>query len=105
MGTDFYRIKEKMLKNSFWKDCLEAFCKFSSRISILNYDEFDTEPVFYNPKIIVDKESFFYSHWFDKGVSQIRDFLNETGDYISLDEFHERFGRETSFLQYHGVSS
>ena len=100
MGTDFYRIKEKMLKNSFWKDCLEAFCKFSSRISILNYDEFVTEPVFYNPKIIVDKISFFYSHWFDKGVSH---FLNERGDYISLDEFHARFGIETSFLQYYGV--
>ena len=53
-GNSYPVILMKRVKNSFWKDCLDAFRSFAHNIHSSPFDEFLTEPIFYNPYILID---------------------------------------------------
>ena len=71
LGNSYPVILMKRVKNSFWKDCLDVFRSFVHNIHSSSFDEFLTEPIFYNPSILIDKKPFYNSKWYQKGISQI----------------------------------
>ena len=60
-GNSYPVILMESVKNSFWKDCLDAFRSFAHNIHSSSFDEFLTEPIFYNPYILIDKTPFYNS--------------------------------------------
>ena len=79
-GNSYPVILMKRVKNSFWKDCLDAFRSFAHNIHSSSFDVFLTEPVFYNPYILIDKKPFYNCKWYQKGISQITDVFNKNGN-------------------------
>ena len=63
----------KRVKNSFWKDCLDAFRSFAHNIHSSSFDGILTEPIFYNPYTLIDKKRFYNAKWYQKRISQITD--------------------------------
>ena len=62
-----------------------------------------TEPVFYNNNIIIGGKYVFHSRWFDRGISQVSDFLNDEGGFLSLRDFQERFDLKVNFTEFYGI--
>ena len=91
------------INNAFWKDCLNSFNMFAHKITCSTFDEFLTEPIFYNPNILIDKKPFYNSKWHQKGISQIIDFFSREGKFHTLSEIQEYFDIELSFVTYFGV--
>ena len=42
----------------------------------------------------------FWKTWFERGIYFLQDLLCKDGKFLSLDQFHENFGLEVSYLQY-----
>ena len=61
--------------------------------------------MFNNKDILVDGNPIFLSEWFRKGILSINELLNETGNVLTFQEFHEKYSCESNFLQYYRVVS
>ena len=70
-GNSYPVILMERIKNPFLKDCLDAFRSFAQNIHSSSFDEFLTEPIFYNPYILINK--FF--KWYQKGISKFTDLF------------------------------
>ena len=89
----------------FWKDCIEAFYDFSVAIKVTSFEDFLSEPIFYNSQIKIDRKTFLKKKWLEKGITQICDLFNQGGDFLTLNEFNNMYDLNVSFLEYHGVIS
>ena len=86
----------KRVNNSFWKDYLDAFRSFAHNIHSSSFDEFITEPIFYNPYILIDKKPFYNSKWYT-------DVFNKNGKILTLKDIQDNFDIELSFVTYYGI--
>ena len=86
----------RYVDNVFWKDCLNAF---SAAIKVTTFDDFLSEPAFYNSHINIDNKSFLKRKWLDKGISQICDLVKENGEFYNLKEFNELYQLNMCFFR------
>ena len=47
----------------------------------------------------------FFKEWFSNGVISVKDLLNESGQYLSFQEFISKYHCKTNFLQYFQILS
>jgi len=86
----------------FYKDILTFFDELKS----LNRYDYDKETfLFNNREILVDGKPAFFKEWFSKGVVSVKDLLNESGQYLSFQEFISKNHCKTNFLQYYQILS
>ena len=102
-GNSYPVILMESVKNSFWKDCLDAFRYFAHNIHSSSFDELLTEPIFYNPYNLIDKKPFYNAKWYQKGISQITDVFNKNGKILTLKDIQDNFDIELSFVSYYGI--
>ena len=81
----------KNIKNIFWKDCIIAFREFSLLIKVSSYEDFLSEPIFYNSNIKINGKSFIKRTWLQKGISQICDLVDEHGNFFTLNAFNTQW--------------
>ena len=86
----------------FYKKILEFFNKLQT---LYLYDQKQELTLFNNKDILVDGKPIFLSEWFRKGILSINELLNETGNVLTFQEFHEKYSCESNFLQYYQVVS
>ena len=67
-----------------------------------SYEDFLSEPIFYNSSIKINGKSFIKGTWLQKGISQICD-LDEHGNFFTLNAFNTLYELNISFLEYYGV--
>ena len=91
--------------NKFWKDVFRAYNKFYYCISIDNRQEMLSEPIFFNERIQIAGKPFFYSKWFDKGVSCVGHLLGENKQLMTFNEFVNKYKIKTDFVTYAGFIS
>ena len=68
-----------------------------------SYEDFLSEPIFYNSSIKINGKSFIKGTWFQKGISQICDLVDERGNFFTLNAFNTLYELNISFLEYYGV--
>ena len=100
LGPQFPIIKIK--SNNFWINVFQAYADLSNKISIKKCEELLAERIFYNEKFKLDKKTFFYSQWFDKGVYCLGHFITEDGKFLLYNEFCNKYNINTDFLTYAG---
>ena len=86
----------------FYKKILEFFNEFKT---LYLYDQKQELILFKNKDILVDGKPIFLSEWFRKGILSINDLLNESGNVLTFQEFHDKNSCESNFLQYYQVVS
>ena len=66
----------------------------------------DCECIIWNNRhILIEGKSIFWRDWYEKGIIHMHDFINSTGDWLTFDEFCNKFEIRTNFLRYLGILS
>jgi len=53
-----------------------------------------------NEATIIENHWLFWKSWVERGIYFIQDFLNSSGNFLTLVEFQTKFQIKTNFLQY-----
>ena len=61
--------------------------------------------LFNNKEILIDRKTFFYKSWFQKGIFRVHDLLTNNGAFLSHSEFTTKYNLKCNFLQYLQVVS
>ena len=86
----------------FYKTILDNFYELKSLYSY--YQKQDIIP-FNNKEILTDGKPIFPREWFNKGIISIVDFVDESGNLLTSQEFSRIYPFQTNFLQYYQVIS
>ena len=90
--------------NPFWKDVFKAWILFSQSLDPKsNWSEFLIQPLWFNEMTKVGGRSIFYKNWYEKGISHIIDLTDNNGQFLSFEEFFNRYSVQTNFLRYQGM--
>ena len=87
---------------SFYKDILKFFNELKT---LYNYDRGQDMIVFNNKEILVGGKPIFISEWLNNNILFIQDLLNNNGQFMSYQEFKNKFACKTNFLQFYQVVS
>ena len=58
-----------------------------------------------NRDINIENKSVFWKGWRDKNVLFVQDLLNNQGNYLSPQEFRDKYNIKVNFLQYYQITS
>ena len=58
-----------------------------------------------NRDINIENKSVFWKAWRDKNVLFVQDLLNNQGNYLSPQEFRDKYNIKVNFLQYYQITS
>ena len=96
----------KFLKDSdipsFYKDILFSFLDLKS---LYNSKDEQEMILFNNKEILIDGRTVFYHDWVEKGVFTLHDVIDASGNFLSFEQFQQRYGINCSFLNYFQVIS
>ena len=106
-GKDFVKLCISRCHNKFWKDVFKAWDKlnFSEDMRLKRQDCILKTPLWYNNDIKVNNKFVFYPNWYMTGILTLNDLMKNSENlaFLSYDEFIQKFGINTNFLQYHGL--
>jgi len=57
-----------------------------------------------NRDLNIENKSAFWKAWRDKNVLFVQDLLNNQGNYLSPQEFSDKFNTKVNFLQYYQIA-
>ena len=101
LGANFVKHFLRDLKNNFWKDVFKAWITFSQSESIQtveSWNDFLIQPIWCNEIIKVGGRCIFYKTWFEKGISHVLDLTDNNGNFLSFNEFTNKFGINSNFF-------
>ena len=86
----------------FYRELLDYFQQLRS-----NYeDPLKREFILWsNRDINIENKSVFWKAWRDKNVLFVQDLLNNQGNYLSPQEFSDKYNIKVNFLQYYQITS
>jgi hypothetical protein len=77
-------------RNYFWKDVLLSWAELSYKEK-LHKSETDSQQLWYNSHIKVQKKVIYYKEWNEKGIKCVKDIKYETGNIMSYQEFCDKY--------------
>ena len=90
------------LPNHFWRDVIQSFISINKNITNTE-DNILKSSIFYNNNIKIGGSHIFLKSWFDRGIKDINDLIDENGKFYQLNEFKMKTGIQTNFLEYNGL--
>ena len=86
----------------FWKDVFDSYKVLQDKIIPNTWFGFLQTPIWFNDSIKVGGSCVFYRRWLEKGIYCVNDLLNEDGDFVSLNQFRNKFSVQVDFLTFEG---
>ena len=86
----------------FYRNMLEFFKALKT---VYGYDQGSDLVLFNNREILVDNKPVYLNNWVENSVILIKDLLKDDGNYLSFQEFLDKFTCKTNFLQYYHIIS
>ena len=92
-------IPKALLRNVplFYQDLCNFWHEFCQKNKVKSVS---CEYLWFNPHIIVDKQSLFYKKWYDKGIRKISDIINANGQLLFDHELKTKYDIDFHFLEY-----
>ena len=81
----------------FYRELLQYFRDLKNATSIFRNGEFI---LWNNKSITIDNANLFWKSSFQKGVVTVKDVLNPEGNFLSYEEFRNKFNITTNYLHY-----
>ena len=88
--------------NSFWREVFTAYNVLYYKIHPQKVSDLLAEPICFNDRITIGKDSIKNMRFYENGVSCIGHFLKENGDFLNFLEFELIYGRIVDFVTYFG---
>ena len=101
-GSGYIKTIIKNIKNPFWRDILNDWTAFCDCLNIEKAQDILDSPLWYNKKII-SGANFCVKDWYEKGVRQVADLLDDLGDIYEFETFKTRFGLRGTFLEFQSL--
>lgn len=92
----------KKCTNAFWRDTFQAYKTFGKKVHIDDPSDLLAENFFYNENVKLGGKMICFKEWIEKGVCQIVDLVNQTGSFLSYEEFKNKYAIKTHFIEYSG---
>lgn len=89
----------KNVRNPFWKNIVESWKLFLKSLKIINLEEIVYCPLWENSQIS-SNGSFFLKDWYDKGIRNILDIINENGLLYDFVDLKNRYNIKGTYLDY-----
>ena len=88
--------------NPFWRDVFIAYSHFYDKVQLSKSQELLAEPLFWNSKFKINKQTFCHKHWANKNIFFVKDLLSNTGNFLSYPDFKDIYAINVNFLEYYG---
>ena len=62
-----------------------------------------SQPLFYNPNILIGNKSLFLRSWFDNRIQIINDLIDCNANLLTIDEFKKRYKFDINFINFQGI--
>ena len=82
---------------TFYRELLQYFQEFKDKTKIFSYGKF---LLWNNEEIPIDKNTLFWKSWFKKNILSIQDILNADGNFLTFQQFQNKFNIKTNYLHY-----
>ena len=82
---------------TFYRELLQYFQEFKDKTKIFSYGKF---LLWNNEEITIDKNTLFWKSWFKKNILSIQDILNADGNFLTFQQFQNKFNIKTNYLHY-----
>lgn len=86
----------KCLPN-FYRELLQYFQELKSKTNIFSQGEF---LLWNNKSITIESKPIFWKPWFKQKILYVQDLLNVNGNFLTIEEFQNKFKLKTNFLHY-----
>lgn len=90
------------ISNPFWKDVLRSWACFCEEIKIESVCQILNSPIWNNTNM-VRGQTFYIKDWFEKGIRQISDLLDNQGNFYDFETFKTIFNIRGTFLEYNAL--
>ena len=84
----------------FYRNILEYFRDLKS---LYGSNQAQDVILFNNKDILVGETPVYISEWFKNGIVSIRDLLNDDGNFLTFQEFTDKYPCKTNLLQYYQI--
>ena len=85
---------------------LEIWAEVNFEPEIASKDHFLDQQLWYNSlKKIANKTVFFFQNWFTKGISRVKQLLGLDNNFLSLNDFHSKYGIDPRPLRFYRLIS
>lgn len=92
------------IDNPFWRDVFKHYKKLSLKCCPQNVNEFVDEYIHYNVNFARDKRIIYIQEWYDSNILQIKDLMDEEGNFLSFEGFQRKYPQlNTNFLTFMGI--
>ena len=81
----------------FYRELLQYFQDLKNATNIFPNGEFI---LWNNKSVTIDNATLFWKSWFEEGVVTVKDVLNPEGNFLSYEEFRNKFNITTNYLHY-----
>ena len=98
-------IETSQRYNTFWAEVLEAYKQFFYKVVSKNSTQLLAEPVFYNNKIQIGKHFILGKRFINHGIFCVGHFVIENGDFVSYDEFKQKFNVRMDVVTFFSLKS
>jgi len=88
--------------NPFWTEVFDAYKCFYYKLDPRSVKELLAEPIYFNERFKMGKNTINHKPWFDKGAFCVGHFLNQNGDFMSHWEFTHKYDINVNFLTFQG---
>ena len=98
-GDRYAKTVIKDLHNPFWKHILESWVLYMHSFKTDNLVRIIYSPLWGNSKISVNA-NFIINEWFNKGIRNIMDLIDENGLFYNFQNLQERYNIHGTYLDY-----
>ena len=93
------RCHQHDIKEDFLRELIEIWVDFNFRESFLSKHDFCSNCIIWNTSSVrIANRPFFYKHWAEAGVQNIKDLVNDDFKVVTYGEFRENYCLSASFL-------
>ena len=89
-GGEYANLLMSKIHNPFWKDVLRSYKKLVLKCKPKTDADFLRECIHYNVNILRDNHTVILKEWFDAGILHVHSLLDDTGNWLSFDEFKKK---------------
>lgn len=101
-GSGFASHYKQHIYNPFWKEILQNWAEFCNTIKIESIDQVLNSPLWYN-KNLLNGGNIYIADWYEKGLRQISDLIDEQGNIYSFDVLKGMYNLRGTFLDFQAL--
>lgn len=101
-GDNYATLSVNDINNPFWIDILQSWRFFCKSVKVESLEHILYSPIWLNSSLN-QGHTLFIKQWYDKGIRNVIDLLNENGRFYEFEEFKQVYNIGGTFLDFQFV--